>query len=444
MHPKTGPCERSNSMNQHDGSEQDAATPGALPSPRTVLAAAVAAAAMLAAVPGARPGLVAVERFRAQERGPADPREPVYRDPQPPSQYPPSQDPPQSIHHPSSRLPALRRPPTGRPRTRSVSSSSSASSRKASAPASRATRCRSSKRTSARSIRSISRASAARAAQLLRIFPVLEVAQAHARLRRPRQQKDQAKRQLADLEAQRQQIAVSSEQSYRDDIVRELARNNCGANYEQEARRQDGGSSSSIWQDDEGGNYGGWSPYGRLLVRHLPHGVRPPVRRLLFPDQLLDAAEPFRADEAVCQSKCAAPVELYYYQNPGAAVDQSVGLAHAGALYAAQVGLPLPQGVGARLLVQGGRVQSAEQARRRQARRGRRATGDAGDGLGNAADRPNRPTLRPGEASRRSRPATAAARFPWLLRLFLGQVAEVTKPRKSAMYAPPCSPPLRK
>ena len=34
----------------------------------------------------------------------------------------------------------------------------------------------------------------------------------------------------------------------------------------------------------------------------------------------------FQQDAAVCQSKCAAPVELYYYQNPGAAVDQSVAL----------------------------------------------------------------------------------------------------------------------
>lgn len=141
------------------------------------------------------------------------------------------------------------------------------------------------------------------------------------------QQKDQAKRQLADLEAQRQQIAVSSEQSYRDDIVRELARNNCGANYTQEARRQDRGPFSSIWQDEEGGSYGnGWSPFGapsyatyRTLCVRLCDGYYFPVSFSTLPSH-------FEQDAAVCQSKCAAPVELYYYQNPGAAVDQSVAL----------------------------------------------------------------------------------------------------------------------
>jgi hypothetical protein len=99
-------------------------------------------------------------------------------------------------------------------------------------------------------------------------------------------QKDIAQRQISDLEAQRQQILGSSERSYRDDIVRELARNNCGANYVQEARRQDHGPFSSIWQDEEGGGGGGnsWAPYA------------------------------------------GAPVELYYYQNPGATVDQSIAL----------------------------------------------------------------------------------------------------------------------
>jgi hypothetical protein len=141
------------------------------------------------------------------------------------------------------------------------------------------------------------------------------------------QQKDQAKRQLADLEAQRQQIAVSSEQSYRDDIVRELARNNCGANYVQEARRQDRDSGASIWQDEEGGNYAnGWSPFGgsssatyRTICVRLCDGYYFPVSFSTLPSH-------FEQDAAVCQSKCAAPVELYYYQNPGAAVDQSVAL----------------------------------------------------------------------------------------------------------------------
>lgn len=142
------------------------------------------------------------------------------------------------------------------------------------------------------------------------------------------QQKEQAQRRISDLEAQRQQIIGSSERSYRDDIVRELAHNNCGANYAEEARRQDRGGFSSIWQDEEGGSYNrGWTPFGappsyatyRTLCVRLCDGYYFPVSFSTLPSH-------FQQDAATCQSKCAAPVELYYYQNPGAAVDQSVAL----------------------------------------------------------------------------------------------------------------------
>jgi hypothetical protein len=141
-------------------------------------------------------------------------------------------------------------------------------------------------------------------------------------------QADQAKRRISELETRRQQIIGSSERSYRDDIVRELARNNCGANYTQEARRLDRGTISSIWQDDEGGSYGNnWTPFGaplnsatyRTVCVRLCDGYYFPVSFSTLPSH-------FQQDENVCQSKCAAPVELYYYQNPGATVDQSVAL----------------------------------------------------------------------------------------------------------------------
>jgi hypothetical protein len=142
------------------------------------------------------------------------------------------------------------------------------------------------------------------------------------------QQAEQARQHMSDLETRRQQIIGSSEQSYRDDIVRELARNNCGANYTQEARRQNRGIFSSIWQDEEGGsNYGNnWAPaaplssatYRTVCVR-LCDGYYFPVSFSTLPSH-------FEQDANLCQSKCAAPVELYYYQNPGATVDQSVAL----------------------------------------------------------------------------------------------------------------------
>jgi hypothetical protein len=142
------------------------------------------------------------------------------------------------------------------------------------------------------------------------------------------QQAEQAKRRVSELETRRQQIIGSSERSYRDDIVRELARNNCGANYVQEARRQDRGVLSNIWEDEEGGNYGNnWTPFGaplssatyRTVCVRLCDGYYFPVSFSTLPSH-------FQQDENVCQSKCAAPVELYYYQNPGATVDQSVAL----------------------------------------------------------------------------------------------------------------------
>jgi uncharacterized protein DUF2865 len=141
-------------------------------------------------------------------------------------------------------------------------------------------------------------------------------------------QKETAQRRLADLEAQRQQILGSSEHSYRDDIVRELARNNCGANYQQEARRHDRGPSGSIWQDEEGGGAG--NPWGANPGAQSYATYRTICVRLcdgyFFPVSFSTLPSHFEQDAASCQSKCAAPVELYYYQNPGAAVDQSVAL----------------------------------------------------------------------------------------------------------------------
>jgi hypothetical protein len=129
-----------------------------------------------------------------------------------------------------------------------------------------------------------------------------------------------SKRRLADLEAQRQDILNSSGRSYQDDIIRELARNNCGANYVDMARRR----SDGMWEDEESTATGNWSP-------RLPNGMqtyRTVCVRLCdgyyFPVSFSTLPSHFAQDDAVCQSKCAAPVELYYYQNPGAAMDQSV------------------------------------------------------------------------------------------------------------------------
>ena len=139
-------------------------------------------------------------------------------------------------------------------------------------------------------------------------------------------QRDQAQQRLSQLEAQREQIANSGERSYREEIVRELARNNCGNNYTQEARSYDRRGGGSIWQDEDESSFGNrWTPFGggqssttyRTVCVRLCDGYYFPVSFSTLPSH-------FEQDAEACQSRCAAPAELYFYQNPGAGMDQSV------------------------------------------------------------------------------------------------------------------------
>lgn len=137
------------------------------------------------------------------------------------------------------------------------------------------------------------------------------------------------KRRLHDLETQRQDIVGSGGRSYQEDIISELARNNCGATYQQQARRRENSGPAGFWEDDsEGGTGGGgglgtygnlgYATYRTLCVR-LCDGYYFPVSFSTLPNH-------FGRDQEACQSRCAAPVELYYYQNPGGAIDQMVAV----------------------------------------------------------------------------------------------------------------------
>ncbi len=138
-------------------------------------------------------------------------------------------------------------------------------------------------------------------------------------------EKEQAKRRRAELESQRQQIVSSSSRSYRDEIIRELARNNCGPNYVQEARRMNRGPFSGIWQDEGGQSFSNnWNRYGgssattyRTVCVRLCDGYYFPISFSTLPSH-------FDEDANQCQSRCAAPTQLYYYQNPGQTVNQSM------------------------------------------------------------------------------------------------------------------------
>ncbi len=134
-------------------------------------------------------------------------------------------------------------------------------------------------------------------------------------------QRDSERRDLAELEAERQQIASQSNQSYQDEIIRELARNNCGPSYAQEAQRRQRSAFNPFWEDGEGGSgYANsyqslpFATYRTLCVR-MCDGYYFPVSFSTLPNH-------FERDAEACQSKCAAPASLYYHQNPGAGVEQ--------------------------------------------------------------------------------------------------------------------------
>jgi hypothetical protein len=141
-------------------------------------------------------------------------------------------------------------------------------------------------------------------------------------------QNDADRRRLAELTTQRQSIMGSGGRSYQDDIISELARNNCGASYQQQARRRENTGPFGFWEDDSEGGAGGgglgtygnlgYATYRTLCVR-LCDGYYFPVSFSTLPNH-------FPRDQEACQSRCAAPTELYYYQNPGGAVDQMVSV----------------------------------------------------------------------------------------------------------------------
>ena len=137
------------------------------------------------------------------------------------------------------------------------------------------------------------------------------------------------KRRISDLDSQRQQMLGSRERSYQDDIIRELARNGCGANWVQEARKRDRDQNSPFgtWSSSEeetpqgkGSQFGNlpFATYRTVCVR-LCDGFYFPVSFATLPNH-------FQRDADVCQSRCAAPAELYYHQNPGGAMEQAMSM----------------------------------------------------------------------------------------------------------------------
>lgn len=129
-------------------------------------------------------------------------------------------------------------------------------------------------------------------------------------------------RRLGELETAYQQAQSGTRQTNQDEIIRALARNNCGEAYVKEARRRN--PTRNFWQDEDttdrvrGNTFAGlpFATYRTLCVR-LCDGYYFPVSFSTLPTH-------FARDADACQSRCAAPTELFFHQNPGGSIAEMV------------------------------------------------------------------------------------------------------------------------
>jgi hypothetical protein len=143
---------------------------------------------------------------------------------------------------------------------------------------------------------------------------------------------EKAERRLEQLERERA-VAADTRQdtSQRDQVIEELARNNCGPQYVQEAQRRRK-QNSAFWWDNNAGEeaydpslatpgYGQTLPYAtyRTVCVRLCDGY-------YFPISFATVPASFAKDASACTNQCAAPAKLFYYQNPGAEVDSAISL----------------------------------------------------------------------------------------------------------------------
>ncbi|MEL7542989.1 MAG: DUF2865 domain-containing protein [Pseudomonadota bacterium] len=153
-------------------------------------------------------------------------------------------------------------------------------------------------------------------------------------------------RQVRRLEAQRSRLRATinnvrqptNTAARRAQIVRALARNNCGAIYQREARRTQRNRGWNPFESVFGRESGVGGGFFDNAPRELPpeDGIRVGstyrtmcVRQCdgyYYPVSFSTLPSKFPTDASQCRSSCAAPAELYIYRNPGAEVEQMVSL----------------------------------------------------------------------------------------------------------------------
>jgi hypothetical protein len=140
---------------------------------------------------------------------------------------------------------------------------------------------------------------------------------------------EDARRQLARLQQQRDAVGSGGGNRRRDRVLEALARNGCGPQYQQQARREPRGFFEELFggfEPDPIPRRDGWTtsridptmPYRTLCVRECD-GYYYPISYSVMPSA-------FASQRAQCQTQCAAPADLYVYPNPGGQVEQSVSL----------------------------------------------------------------------------------------------------------------------
>jgi hypothetical protein len=150
-------------------------------------------------------------------------------------------------------------------------------------------------------------------------------------------QVEDARRQLEQLQAQREAIAGGRGNRRRQaELMDALARNGCsgGRPMPQQTRRDGGGG---------GGGLFGWFGRGNDEEQQASQPAGPVYRSIdpngryrsvcvrtcdgfFFPVSYQTYSNRLSQDASVCQSSCAAPAELYVYRNPGQEIDQAISL----------------------------------------------------------------------------------------------------------------------
>ena len=131
------------------------------------------------------------------------------------------------------------------------------------------------------------------------------------------------RRKLSSLEARHQRIAQSRQGGnyQRNELISALARNGCGRQYQQAARKNSWSFFDFLQPEDTR-----IDRRGRLERNHLPFATyRTMCVRLCdgfyYPVSFSAMSSKFAQDENACQSKCAAPAKLFVHENPGGSVE---------------------------------------------------------------------------------------------------------------------------